>query len=251
MAEAHRGMSYERRTPFEDCMWPVAGRTTLPLEWSDEMAYIVGLTATDGCLSTGVRKINFKSQDRQLVATYLHLHGRTNRIMEERTRTGAIAYFTQFHDSRLYRWFTSVGLTPRKSMTLGKIDVPDAFLLPVVRGLLDGDGNLTNKVYRADTGRRSDYYWEYLVTRFNSASRTHLEWLQSRRATELAIHGRLAEVKRTRPDPSRHPYFELRYGKRASLILLPGLYPETAPCLERKRVIWQQYESRTIAHVVR
>jgi hypothetical protein len=109
MAAAHRGMRYERRTPHEECRWPVAGKTTLPLEWSDEMAYIVGLTATDGCLHTGVRKINFKSMDRDLVATYLRLLGRTNRIKEQLTRTGNIAYFTEFHDSRLYEWFRSVG----------------------------------------------------------------------------------------------------------------------------------------------
>src|SRR5204863_8974449 len=79
-AAAHRGKIYQRRTPFEECRWPNAGRTTLPLAWSDAMAYIVGLTATDGCLFTGVRKINFKSEDRQLVETYLSVLGRTNRV---------------------------------------------------------------------------------------------------------------------------------------------------------------------------
>ncbi len=96
-----------------------AGRTTLPLEWSDEMAYIVGLTATDGCLFTGRRKINFKSEDRQLVETYLSVLGRTNRVKRQPTRTDGVVYFTEFHDSRLYEWFRSVGLTPRKSLTLG------------------------------------------------------------------------------------------------------------------------------------
>lgn len=241
MAAAHRGMRYERRTPYEECRWPLAGKTTLPLEWSDEMAYVVGLTATDGCLFTGVRKINFKSGDRQLVGTYLNLLGRTNRIKEQRTRKGNLVYFTTFHDSRLYAWLSSVGLTPRKSLTLGAIDVPDTFLLPLARGLLDGDGNILNEVYRADTGRRSDYYWEYLVTRFNSASYAHLEWLQARLASALGVKGRLAEVTRKEPDPSRHPFFELRYGKRASLVLLPLIYPDAAPCLERKRAIWCRY----------
>src|SRR5437879_12109954 len=52
-AAAHRGKQYVRRTPPELCRWPVFGLTTLPLAWSDDMAYIVGLTATDGCLFTG------------------------------------------------------------------------------------------------------------------------------------------------------------------------------------------------------
>ena len=74
------------------------------------MAYIVGLTATDGCLFTGRRKINFKSEDRQLVETYLNVLGRTNRVKQARTRTGGVVYFTEFHDSKLYEWFRSVGL---------------------------------------------------------------------------------------------------------------------------------------------
>lgn len=208
------------------------------------MAYIIGLTATDGCLITGRRAINFKSSDRQLVETYLRLLGRKNRVKSHPTRTGGIAYYTQFHDSALYEWFKSVGLTPRKSLTIGAIAVPDRFLMPLTRGLLDGDGSVINKVYRADTGRRSDYFWEYLITSFKSASRPHLEWLQSRLYPATGQLGYLSELKPKMPRPNRHPYFELRYGKRSSLVLLPLLYPESAPCLERKRAIWLAYAQR-------
>jgi len=243
-AAGHRGKTYARRTPRERCRWPVAGSTTLPLRWSNEMAYVVGLTATDGCLVSGRRAINFKSGDRQLVETYLALLGRTNRIKLQRTRTGGSAYFTQFHDSALYEWFRSVGLTPRKSLTLGAISVPDEFLLALVRGLLDGDGSVINKTYRADTGRRDDYYWEYLITSFKSASRNHLVWLADRTESTVHVRGRIAELKRKTPLPNRHPVFELRYGKLASLVLLPLLYPPGSPCLERKRAIWSAYATR-------
>ncbi len=244
MAEGHRGMRYVRRKPPEECRWPLHGLTTLPLEWSDEMAYVVGLMATDGCLATGRRKLNFKSSDRDLVATFLALLGRTNRIKEQRTRTGGVAYFADFHDAALYEWLRSAGLTPRKSLTLGAIDVPDRHLLPLVRGLLDGDGTITNAVYRADTGRRRDYHWEYLMTRFSSASRPHLEWLKGRLAAHLGIDGYLGEVRRHVPDPRRSPFYQLRYGKRASLRLLPLLYPSGAACLERKRAVWLAYAAR-------
>src|SRR5438093_1908144 len=87
-AAAHRGKIYERRTPIELCRWNLAGYTTLPLSWSDEMAYVVGLTATDGCLVTGRRAINFKSGDRALVETYLRLLGRKNRVKSHPTESG-------------------------------------------------------------------------------------------------------------------------------------------------------------------
>jgi hypothetical protein len=208
------------------------------------MAYIVGLTATDGCLLTGRRAINFKSADRDLVELYLSMLGRTNRIGTEQTRKGGVVYKTQFSDTRLYRWFSSIGLSPRKSLTIGAIDVPDQCLLPLARGLLDGDGSIINKVYRADTARRSDYYWEYLLTRFQSASRPHLEWLGARIADATGLVGYLIEVKRRKPELKRHPFFHLRYGKRASVVLLPLLYPTAAPCLERKRAIWIDYARR-------
>jgi len=205
------------------------------------MAYIVGLTATDGCLITGRRAINFKSGDRELVETYLRLLGRKNRVKSHPTESGGIAYYTQFHDSALYQWFRSTGLTPRKSLTIGALSVPDGFLMPLVRGLLDGDGSVINETYRADTGRRSDYFWEYLITSFKSASRPHLEWLQSQIHAATAVPGNLSQVKYKNPLPNRHPFFELRYGKRGSLVLLPLLYPADAPCLERKRAIWLAY----------
>lgn len=240
-AAGHRGKQYVRRTAPELCRWPVAGLTTLPLAWSDDMAYIVGLTATDGCLITGRRAINFKSGDRQLVETYLRLLGRKNRVKSHPTETGGIAYYTQFHDSALYEWFRSTGLTPRKSLTIGALSVPDGFLMPLVRGLLDGDGSVINETYRADTGRRSDYFWEYLITSFKSASRPHLEWLRSQIRATTGVLGNLSQVKYKNPLPNRHPFFELRYGKRGSLVLLPLLYPAEAPCLERKRAIWLAY----------
>ena len=242
-AAAHRGKVYTRRTPPELCKWPFAGLTTLPLAWSEEMAYIVGLTATDGCLITGRRAINFKSGDRQLVETYLGLLGRKNRVKSHRTKKGGVVYFTQFHDSALYEWFRSVGLTPRKSLTIGALSVPDSFLMPLVRGLLDGDGSVINEVYRADTGRRPDYFWEYLITSFKSASRPHLEWLRSRLHATTGQTGYLSQlnINLKKPLPNRHPFFELRYGKRSSLVLLPLLYPAAGPCLERKRAKWIRY----------
>ena len=208
------------------------------------MGYLVGLTATDGCLVTGRRQISFKSCDRQLVELYLSLLGRTNKIVVEHTGTGGTAYHAQFTDAAWYRWLQSVGLSPRKSLTLGDISVPDEFLFPLVRGLLDGDGSITNRFLRADTKRHSDYYWEYLMTRFSSASRAHLEWLSGRILSATGISGYLQQIRRRNPDPTRHAFFQLRYGKRASVVLLPLIYPPNAPCLERKRAIWLDYAAR-------
>jgi hypothetical protein len=239
-AAAHTGEKYVRRKPLSEMKWARVTYTTLPIEWSAEMAYIVGLTATDGCLVSGRRAINFKSADRQLVETYLQLLGRTNKIGRRRTKTGGIVYTTQFSDTRLYGWLLGIGLTPRKSLTLGAIDVPDTFLAPLVRGLLDGDGNITNAVLRADTTRRSDYYYEWFRTRFASASPPHLEWLKDRLRTRLNLRGWIWR------DVTRGKGMGwLSYGKHDSITLLRWLYEDpAAACLQRKRSIWDNYVAR-------
>jgi len=240
-AEAHRGKIYQRRTPFEECRWPYAGRTTLPLEWSDKMAYIVGLTATDGCLFTGRRKINFKSEDRQLVETYLAVLGRTNRVKQERTRTDGVVYFTEFNDSKLYEWFRSVGLTPRKSLTLGAIDVPDAYLMPLARGLMDGDGSVLNFVHRPTVKTYPNYWYERIRVCFHSASRSHIDWLRARLGPIAGTRGYVETARRE----GRHDFFKLKYGKAATTVLLSAFYVDpTAPRLVRKWEIWESYVER-------
>jgi hypothetical protein len=220
--------------------WVRSTYTTLAIEWSAEMAYIVGLTATDGCLATDSRAITFKSADRQLVETYRQLLGRSNKIGIERSKAGGIAYRVQFKDTRLYGWFQSVGLTPRKSLTLGAIDVPNEFLAPLVRGLLDGDGNITNGVWRADTTRRSDYYYEWLRTRFYSASPAHLDWLKTQLHKELNLRGWIWENLRRGEGIGC-----LSYGKHDSIKLLRWVYSDpSAACLLRKRAMWDNYVYR-------
>ncbi len=178
-ASAHRGRRYVRRTPPELRRFPPR---TLPLEWSPKMAYVVGLIATDGCLIDNGRTISFTTNDRQLAQTFLSCLGRPLAYGTSRTRIGNPVFRVQMGDVELYRWLQSVGLTPRKSLTLGQIAVPDALTLPLARGLLDGDGSVINKTYRSDTGRTNTYYWEYLQTRFYSASQPHLAWLRAAEA---------------------------------------------------------------------
>jgi len=210
------------------------------------MAYIVGLTATDGCLITGRRVINFKSEDRQLVETYLSVLGRTkatNRIRREKTHTpDGVVFTTQFADSRLYEWFRSTGLTPRKSLTLGSICAPSEFIIPLARGLMDGDGSIANFVHPPTVMTYPAYRYERLIVSFNSASREHLVWLRAQLSEVIGETGSL-NVHHIR---NRHDMFRLQYGKHASMRLLRLFYADpTAPRLVRKWRIWKAYVERT------
>jgi hypothetical protein len=156
-----------------------------------------------------------------LVALYLSLLRRTNRIGTERTRAGRVVFKTQFGDARLYDWLMAVGLTPKKSLTLGGLVVPQDQLRDVARGLSDGDGTIINKIYRADTRARRPYFWEYLITRFYSASRSHLDWLRSRLNAQFQVRGWIGQNGVTTAGNAMWAQlFEARLDRPARCVLL-------------------------------
>ena len=238
-AAAHRGMQYVPRVPPEQDR----RRKSAPavIEWKPKFAYALGLLATDGAIVRG-RTITFPSADRELVEHVLNCLGKINAISEVRTKTGGVAYRTQIGDVALCRWLPTIGITARKSLVLGAVEVPDALLADLLRGLLDGDGSIINKLARADTGRTPNYYWEYLRTSFLSASRAHIVWLRGRIDAAFGVQGYIATAQ---PREGHHEMYTLRFGKRASLKLLPLIYADpTAPRLSRKWRVWADYVKR-------
>ncbi|HEV2010144.1 MAG TPA: hypothetical protein VGS17_03855 [Candidatus Limnocylindria bacterium] len=238
-AEAHRGKTYvSHRAAAGDRRRRAAPAST---EWTPTLAYAVGLLATDGCQTDG-RHLAFPSADRELVEILLRCLGKTNKIAEIRTRTGGIVYKTQIGDVALCRWLETIGITRRKSLTLGPLAVPDELILECARGLMDGDGGITNFTHAATKKTYPNYRYERIVLGFTSASRPHLDWLRGKLESYAAAPGWLIV---TPPKDGRHAFFSLRYGKRDGLRLLPFIYRDTSvPWLERKHRIWRSYVER-------
>ena len=238
-AEARRGKTY--RSHIE----PTADRRRksppASTAWTPTLAYAVGLLATDGCQTDG-RHIAFPSADRELVEILLRCLSKTNKVAEVRTRTGGIVYRTQFGDVLFCRWLSNIGVTPRKSLTLGPLDVPDHVILACASGLLDGDGDITNFVHAPTKKTYPNYRYERIVVGFNSASRIHLEWLRRKLEPFVGVPGWLCVKPAT---AERHEFLTLRYGKRDGLRLLAQLYrDQDVPRLERKHRVWQSYLER-------
>lgn len=244
-AESHRGRTYLRRTPVQLCRW-TKPRATIQPEWSDTTAYVVGLIATDGCLidSSDQRRIDFVSAELPMIQTYTSLVGIPGRFRICRSPEGGISYRTCFKHADFYSWLLRIGLTPRKSLTLGPIDVPPALLSHLVRGLLDGDGSIINHVTRADMTRRplADYRYEWLKVRFVSAGQRHLRWLHEELKGAADIRG--GWIHETIREDG-HRCSALTFGRRDSMILLTWIYSSpNLPCLQRKRAIWLDYLAR-------
>lgn len=238
-AAAHRGKQYVPRVPPEQDRRRASA--TVDTRWTPILAYAVGLIATDGCIVRG-RTLAFPSADRELVEILLRCLGKNNSVSTVRTKTGGVVYRAQIGDVAFCRWLMRIGISPRKSLTIAGLDVPNVLLLPLARGLLDGDGSIINKLARADTKGRPGYRWEYLRTQFVSASRPHVDWLHRRILSSLKLDGYIALA---RGRDGRHDQYTLRFGKRDSLVLLPLLYADPdSPRLTRKWNIWADYAKR-------
>jgi hypothetical protein len=238
-AEGHRGLRYVRRAAVDRRRGP--GSRLEPLSWTPAVAYAVGLGATDGCLINTGRHVAFVSTDRDQMEAFLTCVGRN--ASTSKIRKDGNAYRVQLGDVELYRWLEQAGLTQRKSLTLGKVEVPPAFFLDLVRGLLDGDGSIAHYVHRPVARNYPRYLYRRLTVRFHSASPEHLRWLQKALADVLSIKGAVLQQSKNLP----HNMYALQYAKYASISLLTRLYENAAsPRLLRKWLIWEDFKAQPV-----
>ena len=223
-----------------------APRYSVPA-WSAKLAYAVGLIATDGNLASGGRLITFASVDRELVETFLSCLDRPNVYRTVTPRPSAIdgrvignrreLYFAQFHWAEFGRWLHSIGIAEAKSKTIERVEVPDEYFFHFVRGVLDGDGSIANYFHRPVPHRRPNYVYERLSVAIYSGSYAFVDWLRAQLSQRLGTRGSLYT--------NRHGVSSVSYGRGDSIRLLRQLYADsTAPCLNRKRVVWANYRVR-------
>jgi hypothetical protein len=186
--------------------------------WSPELAYAIGLIATDGCLSGDGRHLIFVSKDIEQINNLkkclglkvkigVHKSGRKNE-----TRT---YHRLQWGDVVLYDFLLTIGLTPKKSLTLGALSIPDEYFFDFLRGSCDGDGSFYSYY---DPRWRSSYMF-YL--NFTSASAAHIKWLRDTLQRLIQVFGHIAKSKET---AIRREISTLRYAKRETLLILREMY---------------------------
>ncbi|MFH1694205.1 MAG: LAGLIDADG family homing endonuclease [Patescibacteria group bacterium] len=191
--------------------------------WTPELAYAVGLLATDGNLSKDERHMDFTSKDKSLVITFQNCLGLENKIGKKSSGyTNQKDYFhSQFGDVLFYRWLLGLGLKPNKSKTLGRLKIPDRYFFDFFRGCFDGDGS----VYAYWDPRWHSSYMFYLT--IASSSPAFLKYLQDSLENLVGIQGKISAGGRG----SLH----LRFAKKDTQILVKKMYyADSVPKLERK-----------------
>jgi hypothetical protein len=203
------------------------------IRWSPDLAYAVGLIATDGNLSRDGRHLSVVSKDRDLLETLRECLNIGAAIRPHGGGHGSAGLRVQWGDRVFYDWLVAIGLTPAKSLTLRPLAIPDAVFADFVRGCIDGDGSVTVYVDRYHTNKSQRYVYERLYVSLVSASHTFIDWMQATIRRVLSMKGSIT-VRRI---DGASPLWKLRYAKSESIELLRRIYySPTLPCLARKRV---------------
>jgi AraC-like DNA-binding protein len=226
------GIRPRRRGPG----WRRQGSPEEEFAWTPELAYAVGLIATDGCLSRDGRHLSVASKDRDLLDTVKRCLNVTARI----TSDGGCLRL-QWGDVLLFRWLVDIGLMPAKSLRLGPLDVPDSCFPDFLRGCIDGDGSIRTYVDRYNTFKNPRYIYTRLYLSLVSASPVFIEWIRASLQRFVGVSGDLS----VRRFEKTSDVWCLRYAKRESLILLRWMYyGDDVPCLRRKRELAAPFLAR-------
>ncbi len=199
-------------------------RLVISQKWSPRLAYALGLIATDGCLSYPWYLIDLTSKDREQLDNFNRCLGTSFWIGSKSGGNGRQYLRIQFKNKTFYEFLVSIGLTPKKSKTLGELRIPPQYFWDLLRGEYDGDGS--SYAYWDKRWRSSFMFY----TCFVSASREHLDWLRSEIFKRIGVSGHVTHAK-------GNSIFQLKYAKSDSLKLLRKMYyAKEVVCLSRKRL---------------
>lgn len=135
--------------------------------WSADMAYVLGLIITDGCVSEAGR-VSLSMNDQELLEKVKKVMGSEHNITLSKHQSGL--YCFHFAREKLIEDLHKFGVFPRKSLSVNFPDVPQEFLADFIRGVFDGDGS----VYFEP---RSPKYPLRLRSKFVSSSKQFIEGL--------------------------------------------------------------------------
>ena len=178
--------------------------------WSPEMAYVLGLLMTDGCLSkvkNGSYRIRLCLNDSELLEKVVKAMGSDHPVAASKSQKGLHMFI--FGREKIVQDLIRLGMTPRKSLNLRFPEVPQGYLKDFIRGVFDGDGCVC---FNARSLKCP------LITTFTGGSKSFIYGLEEK------LQG-IGLPKRTIYEhKSQHISYMFRYGHKDSQRLFKLLY---------------------------
>lgn len=193
-------------------------------KWNANLAYAIGLIATDGCLAKDGLLVDLTSNDKEQLLNFSKCVGVDFNIGNKRSGKGDKNLRIQFKNRIFYDFLLSIGLTPRKSLTMGELVIPDKHFFDFLRGCFDGDGCFYS--YWDKRWRSSHMFY----LEFTSASIKHVDWLQKKIKGFTSVGGHISGRK-------NRNFFQLKYAKKEALVIIKKMYYNpNVVCLLRKKL---------------
>jgi len=194
--------------------------------WSDDMAYMLGFIAADGCICIKNKGHSVYLQFCLSETDLSHLEKIRDAIYP-----GKKIYFTQYKlDDKIYKQchlsigskymckkLMELGINPRKSLTLEFPKIPSEYINHFVRGYFDGDGTI-GKCFTTN-----DWHWEILGTKCFLTSVADII------DTKFSFPHR-----NVRKDKKNGKIFIIQYSTQQAVKICRWLYEDSTIYLDRK-----------------
>jgi len=189
-------------------------------KWSLEMAYVLGLIITDGCISKS-GTVSLSMNDKELLEKVKKAMGSEHKV--EPSKYQKNLYIFHFARENMVKDLEKFGIVPKKSLIVTFPTVPEDYLSDFIRGVFDGDGT----IYFDKRSRNCP-----IRTGFYSGSKDFIEKLKD----SLESLGMPKKRQISQQKTKNGIYYGIRYGHKNSLKIFNILYKNTQNglFLERK-----------------
>lgn len=200
-------------------------RLEKPIEWSNNIAYLIGLITSDGSLDRDRKRLKVTNSDFEIIEhtsdiVKNEITGRTYKPTES-VKGDSVWWNYQFTSHVFYDFCKEIGLMPNKSLILEEVNVPKKYYSHFLRGLIDGDGNYSH-VKR-----------KYININIHSGSKKFLDNVLEKCKNIYPVVGGSVYMK--------EEWYALSIAYQDSLKLLPHIYKDDFYSLSRKKQIVLPY----------
>lgn len=110
-------------------------------KWSHEMAWVLGMLVTDGCVSGST--VNFSQKDKSILEKIKRIMGLDYKIKGDIRGV----YTLSIGSRKMVEQLKKIGVTEKKSLIVPFPNTPKEYLPSFIRGVIDGDGWVHKKGY--------------------------------------------------------------------------------------------------------
>lgn len=176
------------------------------------------------------RHINITSAEKDYLNLIKRQLGLRNKIGLKLNGAGKVGYQLQLGNVRLWRQLQNLGLSPRKSLIMSSLRIPDSFFPDFLRGVIDGDGCIR----RWNHPQNGNEQWCLVIY---SSAPLFTKWLYEKIEQLFKVRGVI--ITQTAELP-RHPMYRIKLGKLAARRILGICYKKESLSLKRKYLLAEQ-----------